>query len=447
MASLSTGSYNNIWTKTDDAGKKKWSTADKTKATANKILRKDRVGKRSKPLASFQPSTKASKKKSYGGDKVRWGKPGDEMDYTTVLDKGDPNYDSQEEEHGGFYVGSGDLGTHGYGRDKTKKLSSSPARASYLKERNLFSENASELTLPEFKKIIIPVLREYYVSQDMEEVERHLFETSAPQYHYEFLKRTITMAMDLKDRGKEAASRLLSFLYGNQVLTTDQIGKGFERLFEVSDDLLIDVPNAERILAAFVARAVVDEILTPKFLVDKDVMKLGGDIITQARVLLSVKHASARISTGWGPGDGRLSDELKKEIKMLLSEYFTASDVVETGKSILALDAKWFYHEVVKRAVIFSMSKTKYEQNLISKLFKYLSDMGAISEDQFIIGFARIFDELEDICLDTPEAGDIFQAFVFQGMEDQYLPGHFMLMVAASSGDGEQIRRMHQEFQ
>ena len=44
--------------------------------------------------------------------------------------------------------------------------------------------------------------------------------------------------------------------------------------------------------------------------------------------------------------------------------------------------------------------------------------MGAISEDQFIIGFARIFDELEDICLDTPDAGDIFQTFVFQGMED-----------------------------
>ena len=51
------------------------------------------------------------------------------MDYTTVLDRGDPNYDSQEDENGAFYVGSGDMGTHGYGRDKGATLSSSPSQA------------------------------------------------------------------------------------------------------------------------------------------------------------------------------------------------------------------------------------------------------------------------------------------------------------------------------
>ena len=67
-------------------------------------------------------------------------------------------------------------------------------------------------------------------------------------------------------------------------------------------------------------------------------------------------------------------------------------------------------------------------------------------EDQFIIGFARILDEIDDIQLDTPDAGNIFEGFVSRGMQDSYLPSNFLLMVAASSGSGEQIRRMHQEF-
>ena len=95
------------------------------------------------------------------------------------------------------------------------------------------------------------------------EVERCLREMWVPEFHYEFVKRTVTMAMDRNARGCEAASYLISFLFGRRMLITDEIGKGFERLFEVIDDLKVDVPNAERILAQFVARAVVDEVLPP----------------------------------------------------------------------------------------------------------------------------------------------------------------------------------------
>lgn len=64
-------------------------------------------------------------------------------------------------------------------------------------------------------------------------------------FHYELVKRAITMAMDKKDREREQVSVLLSGLYGS-VLTMNQIGKGFERLFEVVDDLALDIPDARR---------------------------------------------------------------------------------------------------------------------------------------------------------------------------------------------------------
>ena len=79
MASLTSGSYNNIWTKNEGSGKNKWSTGDKVKVNSNssksqQMMRKDRVGKKSKPLATFQKhnnTKERAKKKIYGGDKVR----------------------------------------------------------------------------------------------------------------------------------------------------------------------------------------------------------------------------------------------------------------------------------------------------------------------------------------------------------------------------------------
>lgn len=48
-------------------------------------------------------------------------------------------------------------------------------------------------------------------------------------------------------------------------------------------------------LATYVARAVVDEVLPPSFLVDAVVCNLGGDIIEHAKRMLSRDHAGAKI--------------------------------------------------------------------------------------------------------------------------------------------------------
>ena len=47
---------------------------------------------------------------------------------------------------------------------------------------------------------------------------------------------------------------------------------------------------------------------------------------------------------------------------MILSEYFVARDLKETTNCIISLNASRFYHELVKRAVIFAMSKNEEDQ-------------------------------------------------------------------------------------
>ena len=69
-----------------------------------------------------------------------------------------------------------------------------------------------------------------------------------------------------------------------------------------------------KLIAQFLARAVVDEVLPPSFLQDPLVEGMGGEMVEQAKVLLSIKHGVVRLENVWGPGEGSTVAELKKEI-------------------------------------------------------------------------------------------------------------------------------------
>lgn len=106
----------------------------------------------------------------------------------------------------------------------------------------------------------------------------------------------------------------------------------------------MDVPQAKQFLAQFLARAVVDEILPPSFLMDTTVEVYGGEIVEKAKMLLSRKHGVARLERVWGPGDGRPVKELKKEIKMILEEYLHSGVKAEAARCVRALNASHFHH-------------------------------------------------------------------------------------------------------
>ncbi len=64
-----------------------------------------------------------------------------------------------------------------------------------------------------------------------------------------------TTVCSSQDRERELVSKLLSEAYPN-ILSSSQIGKGFQRLFEIVDDIQIDAPAARQMIAAFLARCV-----------------------------------------------------------------------------------------------------------------------------------------------------------------------------------------------
>lgn len=94
------------------------------------------------------------------------------------------------------------------------------------------------------------------------------------------MKKTISVALDKTDQKKELASVLLSGLY-NEVINPAHIQKGFLAVVAGLEDFQVDVPNAVDIVALFLCRAVVDDVVAPSFL---SKIPAGGSLTSSSAV-------------------------------------------------------------------------------------------------------------------------------------------------------------------
>ncbi|GBG58825.1 hypothetical protein CBR_g226 [Chara braunii] len=307
-----------------------------------------------------------------------------------ALDRNDPNYDSEEEPY---------------------KLVGAPIHDS----------------LEEFKAKVVSIVEEYFVSDDIAEAAADLAEIGLPSYHYHFVKRVVSLAMDRKDREREMASVLLSALYAD-VIEHDQVAKGFLRLLESIDDLSLDIPDAPELLSLFLARAVVDEILPPAFLNKASKMLLadakGQGVLKNAESHLAGRHAAERVERCWGGALNQTAEEVKQKIIKLLEEYVNSGDKVEAFRRIRELNMPFFHHEVVKKALIMAMEK-KHADRLILSLLHEAADTGLLTSSQIAKGFGRVSDAVEDLSLDIPQAPSFLQSYAAEATAAGWLSTPF----------------------
>jgi len=281
------------------------------------------------------------------------------------------------------------------------------------------------LSLAEYKRRVIVTLEEYFLSEDLDEVARSVNEMDSPEYYYELVKRSINLSLDKRDHERELVSKMLSGLYPH-ILKSDDIAKGFERLFEVIDDISLDAPGAKNTVAAFLARAVVDEILPPAFLSDRLIVSMGGEVVEHAKLLLSLEHHGARLERIWGPGDGRPVEELKVAVDQLLEEYLLSRQLEEATICVRELNSPFFSHEIVKRAVKVSLDKTEEEQIAMSALLAHLQANELVSSEQLKKGLDRTYEVMSDLVLDTPNAKEIVAKFEERAKASNLLPSDYV---------------------
>lgn len=213
--------------------------------------------------------------------------------------------------------------------------------------------------------------------------------------------------------------------------------QGFERVFEFVDDLEIDAPGAASTVAAFLARAVVDEVLPPSFLIDPTVVNLGGDVVEMTKRMLSRDHQHSRVEKIWGPGDGRPVDELKEAIDALLQEFLISGDLGEAERCVRELRVPHFHHELVKRAISLVVDKPEQQQLKISRLFHHLFAEEVLSQEQLQMGLGKTHSKLPDLTMDAPCAPAVLDFFVQAAVEQGLVEPNFSVPVASTAAAAE----------
>lgn len=224
------------------------------------------------------------------------------------------------------------------------------------------------------------------------------------------------MSLDKGDRERELVSKLFSALYPD-ILSSNTIGKGFERLFEIVDEVEKDAPAAKQTISTFLARAVVDEVLPPSFLADSVVCNLGGEVVEVAKAMLSRDRAGAKLERSWGPGDGRPVEDMKVSVDQILQEYLLSGDAEEASRCLVEMNVPHFYHEIVKRAVINAIDEPEDKQESMSTLLAVLFAKEVLSTQQATRGFNRLHLLLPDLLLDTPGAATVLSQFTARAKE------------------------------
>lgn len=360
-------------------------------------------------------------KKGGAGGKGTWGKLGDEIDLPWV-DPNDPNYDSDTVE----------------GEDR--KL---------VKLNTL----APEMSEADVKKTVVPLILEYFENGASEEVLVSLDEMleNLGSRRWMVVSVAIELSMDRKPSHREYTSVLLSQLY-LKIVSQRDIGKAFDYLLRTLNDLVLDTPDASTILGNYIARAIADDCIPPKFLKsykghvsDAEAKKA----LCRADTLLSMKHGLVRLDNVWGVGGGiRPVKYLVNRMIMLLQEYLCSCDIAEATRCLAELEVPHFHHELVYEASVMVLESTHVKtEEAMCKLLSSLFRSFVITIDQMRAGFHRLYEDMEEYSLDVPNAYTVLGRWVIRCRQAGIINDEIMRKVPqrgrkrfVSEGDGGLVK-------
>ena len=75
------------------------------------------------------------------------------------------------------------------------------------------------------------------------------------------MKRAVKIALDKDEKSRGLISKFLTHMHSEEVVSTKQILLGFDKLDKILPDLMLDTPNADKLVAEFKERATTDGII------------------------------------------------------------------------------------------------------------------------------------------------------------------------------------------
>lgn len=171
--------------------------------------------------------------KKDGGGRGNWGKMGSELLEEFELDHNDPNFNEDE-----------DL-----------------ANVEFKEIVCAGKLNNDDEFLKSFEQIMLEYFEHGDTHEVASEIDNHIRSgTLRPLV----VRKAVEMALEHKNSHREMTSVLLSDLYGRCLIESDY-ERGFDMLLNNLPDLVLDTPEAARAVGNFIARAVADDCLMPKY--------------------------------------------------------------------------------------------------------------------------------------------------------------------------------------
>jgi len=324
-----------------------------------------------------------SPKKGGAGGKGTWGVGGMDDLKESPLDRGDPNYNSDEE------VGEGTVLRRHDGTTPIEAL-----------------------------------LQEYFSSGDTDEAAKAVKELPSTA-HPALIKKAILKAMENHAFERELVSRLISTLNGS-VLTGEDIAQGFQVSLDALDDAALDTPDAVDVLSKFLARAVVDDVVPPAFLRSaRAESKEAKECLALVQGLTTERHRLDRLAHVWGPGDLSSVKRLKEESNLLLEEWMANGDLLEADRAVRNLNAPSFHPQLVKLAIRLAIARKDHQKPL--DFLAKLSKEGLLSQAHLERGFRLTVEALPDMKLDLPDAPQQLKDIVSRAQAQGSLPATFTI--------------------
>eukprot|EP01071_Lankesteria_metandrocarpae_P005820 Lankesteria_metandrocarpae@DN4138_c0_g1_i1.p1 len=303
---------------------------------------------------------------------------------------------------------------------------------------------ADRLTeLRSFKIGVADFEKDFFNSGQSEDVSRFLAEYPVHLRH-EFVKELIKTSLGKTDWEREMVSKVLSECYGEGgVFCSDDIQLAFTRLLGYIDDLLLDCPDATILLAKFVVRAVVDEMLPPVFMSQQKRLRIGGtngvEVMDKIQGWLKDKkdrmlsQQFRKIWTGTDPL--RLeAREFKQDVRKAIFKYFDFHNVKETATTFNRMDLSPDQaSEVVRKIMTCAMERKDCEVLAALELLTYLVEAGELRYDNVIQGFNQTYMSLGDLTIDIPNAASVLEQFRDETIKSKLLPQDYVDPVTANA--------------
>jgi len=209
-------------------------------------------------------------------------------------------------------------------------------------------------------------------------------------------------------------------------MTIEDFANGFQTALDKLEDILVDIPQAGDMLAKFIARAIVDEVIPPSFLKNAWAdTKECKEVLASAHGLITDSHRSRKLEHIWGPGDLESVKRLKAEVSKIVEEYLTTGDKVEADSCVRRLNAPSFHFQLVRQALRMALSANEDNRKKILELLRFFHKEGLVVADHVTQGFKACESDLPDMKLDIPTAPTTFQNVVKIAQDEKWLAADF----------------------